>query len=355
MKRKKEHVEIALSQKVQGSHNFWQDISFVHNSLPEINKEDVNLKTEFFGRYLNFPFIIASMTGGYEEAIQINENLARAAEKLGIGFGIGSERALFKNDFVKSYTVVRKYKIPVKMANLGAPQLIDQKGEEALNLDEIEEAVKIIDANFLAIHLNFLQEIVQPGGETRAKGIINAIGKVVSSLDVPVIVKETGGGISRNCAERLKSVGVECIDVGGTGGTSFAAIEQYRAKAMGSDLLQHMGRVFWNWGIPSPISVGELRNQDLKIVASGGIRSGLDVARAIASGADLASAAYPFLSPATKGYKEVIALVEVYMEEFRNAMFLLGVEDVRALKNVKTLTTGRLYEWGRGMKNAGNL
>ncbi len=345
MKRKEEHVEIALSQDVQNEHNFWGDMDFLHNALPDIDMESIDTKVDFFGRELSFPFIIAAMTGGYDDARAINENIARACAKLKIGFGIGSERAVFREDNVRSYSVVKKYNVPVKIANIGAPQLIDQKNEKALGLEDIQRAIDTIGANFLAIHLNFLQEIVQPGGETRAKGILRAIGKVVSGADVPVIVKETGGGISRPVAERLKAAGVKCIDVGGAGGTSFSAIEYYRAKAVGSEILQHLGKSFWNWGIPTPISLMMVRGMGLSVIATGGVRSGVDIARAIALGADVASVAHPFLGPATKGYRDVVSMLETYREELKGAMFLQGLNSVYELRSAKVLFSGRLKEW----------
>ena len=138
MKRKEEHVEIALSQDVQNKHSYWKDIEFLHNALPEINREDIELGTEFFGKKLSFPFVISGMTGGFEEARETNENLARAAEKMQIGFGVGSERPILRNDNLRSYSVVKKYTIPVKIANIGAPQLIDQKNEKAATIKDIE-------------------------------------------------------------------------------------------------------------------------------------------------------------------------------------------------------------------------
>ncbi|MDY6986261.1 MAG: type 2 isopentenyl-diphosphate Delta-isomerase [Candidatus Thermoplasmatota archaeon] len=345
MKRKEEHVEIAISQDVQNEHNYWNDLALLHSALPEIDARDIDTGVEFFGKKLSFPFIIAAMTGGYEDAKVINENLARAAEKLKVGFGIGSERAIFKKDSIRSYSVVKKYDVPVKIANIGAPQLIDQGKERALKVEDLERIIDIIDANFLAIHLNFLQEIVQPGGETRAKGILDAIGKVVSEIDVPVIVKETGGGISKGAAEKLKSAGVKCIDVGGAGGTSFSAMEHYRAVASGSEILQHLGKSFWNWGIPSPISLMMVRGTGLKVIATGGIRSGIDVAKALALGADVASAAYPFLKPATRSYRDVVLLLQTYMEGLRSAMFLQGLSSIEELRSARVLFFGRLREW----------
>jgi isopentenyl-diphosphate delta-isomerase len=345
MKRKEEHAEIALSLDVQNKHNYWKDVEFLHNALPEINMENIDLKTEFFGKELSFPFVISGMTGGFEKARETNENLARAAEKMQIGFGVGSERPILRNDNLRSYSVVKKYKIPVKVANIGAPQLVDQKNEKAATIKDIERIIKIIDANFLAIHLNFLQEIAQPGGEGNAKNILKAIEKVVSSVDVPVIVKETGGGISKEVGEKLKKVGVACIDAGGAGGTSFSAIEYYRAKAAGSELLQHIGKTFWNWGIPTPVSLMLLRDLNTRLIATGGIRSGVDIAKAIALGADLAGAAYPLLKPGVKSYKDSVFVLSLFKEELKSTMFLLGVDSIEKLKNVKTLKFERVRGW----------
>ena len=345
MKRKEEHVEIAISQDVQNKHNYWKDVEFLHNALPEINMEEVDLKTEFFGKELSFPFVISGMTGGFEEATKINENLARAAEKMQIGFGVGSERPILNKGDLNSYSVVKKYKIPVKIANIGAPQLIDQRNEKAATMEDLEKIVKTIDANFLAIHLNFLQEIAQPGGEGNGKNILKAIEKVVSDVGVPVIIKETGGGISKEVGEKLREVGVKCIDVGGAGGTSFSAIEHYRAKEAGSEILQQIGRTFWNWGIPTPISLMLLRGLDVRLIATGGIRSGADIAKAIAMGADVAGVAHPMLKPGLKSYEDSVSALNLFKEELKSAMFLLGVDNIEKLKNVKTLKFERLKGW----------
>ncbi len=332
--RKKEHVEIVRSKDVSHSYNYWDDFMLLHDALPEINMDEIDMGTKLFGKKLNMPLIIAGMTGGFEEATKINEELAKVAEKYGIGMGVGSQRAGLKDRSVEeSYSVIKKYKIPLKIANIGAPQLLEW--EDAA--EKANEAIKMIDADVLAIHLNFLQEVIQPEGERNAKGCIEKIAEVSASITKPTIVKETGAGISIETAEKLLDTDIVGIDVGGAGGTSFAAVEAYRAAMRGDKIQEELGKIFWDWGIPTPYCIMELaelcNDAGLTLIATGGIRHGLDVAKAIALGAHAAGAAAAFLNS-----ESVEEKMEIFARSLKAAMFLTGCKNVEELREAEIWT-----------------
>ena len=341
-KRKNEHVKICLEKNVQASKNYWENIYLIHNALPEIDKNGINLSTKFFGKKLNAPIIIAGITGGFQGAKKINRNLAEAASMLGIGFGIGSQRAGIENKSLEeTYSVVKKYDIPFVIGNIGAPQLVKQRKKKPLSIKEIKETIDMIDADCLAVHLNFLQEIVQGDGEVNAKGCINAVEKIKKSIKKPIILKETGSGISFEIARKIKKMNIG-VDVGGLGGTSFAAVEYYRAK---NEMQRRIGKTFWDWGIPTPTSVLNCKKAGIKnIVATGGIRTGLDGAKALALGADCFGIAYPLLKPAMKNTKAVIDELKIFIEELKCAMFLVGAKNIMELKE-KTVILDSSLEW----------
>src|SRR3989442_10412145 len=223
--RKAEHVNIILSENVSAEYNYWTDIRLVHNALPEIDLDDVDASVKFFGKRLEAPLIISSMTGGFGMGKEINRNLAKAAAEVGVAMGVGSQRAaLEKPDLVPTYAVVKDYGVPLTFANLGAPQLVPQEGKRAYGRADAKKAIDMIHADALIVHLNFLQEVVQPEGDRRAKGCLAAIRSLAATF--PVMAKETGAGISRETATLLKQAGVPAIDVGGLGGKSIAAGQQ---------------------------------------------------------------------------------------------------------------------------------
>ena len=287
------------------------------------------------------------MTGGYPDAKKINENLARAAAEVGIGMGVGSERAaVLKGQFPESYACVASYDVPLKFANIGAPQIIAQRpGDPVVGEKEVRAAVELIGAHLLAIHLNFLQEMVQPGGDRRGRGCLRRIGELARIF--PVLVKETGAGISRTVAESLRQAGVKGFDVSGTGGTSFAAVEYYRAVDQGAEREARVGKTFWDWGIPSPASVLELAPLGLPVIASGGVRSGLDAARALALGASAAGTAGGVLKAATTGFSETRKELETLVHELKVAMFLTGSRTVAELQKAPYVLTGETRAWLR--------
>jgi len=341
--RKAEHVDIILQENVSAEYNFWNDVKLVHQALPEVDLDAIDTSVRLFGKKLEAPLVISSMTGGFEMGKEINANLARAASEVGVAMGVGSQRAAFeKPELESTYAVVRDYDVPLRFANLGAPQLVPQASKRAYGLADAKRAMDMIDADALIVHLNFLQEVVQPEGDRRAKGILAAIRTIASK--VPVMAKETGAGISREVAVALKKAGVKAIDVGGLGGTSFSAVEYYRAKKEVSSLKERLGATFWNWGIPTPASI-ILANVGLPIVATGGVRSGLDVAKAIALGATAAGMAKPMLEPAKLSAEAVVAELRAVIEELKAAMFLSGASSIDELHERHAVVSRPTSDW----------
>jgi len=325
----------------------WADISLVHEALPEIDQCDVDLTLEFLGRRLSAPLLIAGMTGGHRTARDVNAVLARAAERYGLAIGVGSQRAALRRpDLAYTYTVVRdEAPTALVIANIGAPQLIAQGDTPPLGVAEVQQAVDMVRADALAVHLNYLQEAVQPEGERRARGVAEAIARLTHSMPVPVMAKETGGGMSRTTALRLKQLGVQALDVGGMGGTSFAAVEGLRAEAQGDAASQQLGEVLRDWGVPTPVAVVNACFTGLPVIATGGIRSGLDGAKALALGASLVGVARPLLQAALQGDQAVSAWIEQFLLELRTVVFLTGSADLRTLRDKDRVVSGRTKEW----------
>ena len=328
--RKNEHVKISLNENVAAHHNYWDDVKLIHNALPEINKNEIDLSTKLFGKKLGAPIIVSGMTGGYSKAKSINKNLAATVEKFQLGMGVGSQRSALENPkLTDTYSVIKEYDIPLRFANIGASQIVLWGHKKTL--ENAKKMIDMVDAHVFVVCLNFLQEVVQSEGEAQAKGCYNAIKKLAEDLDFPVVVKESGAGISFDVASRLSKTKISGIDVGGAGGTSFAAIEHYRAKMIDDKLHERGGKTFWDWGIPTPnciLEVGEATNWKLPIIATGGIRNGLDAAKALALGANCAGIAHALLKPANQDMKSTIFEAEAIIKELRATMFLLGADKV---------------------------
>lgn len=335
--RKDEHVRISLEEDVAAEHNYWDDVRLIHNALPEINKNEIDLSTKLFQKKLGAPIIISGMTGGYNKALKINENLAAAAEKYQTGMGVGSQRAaLQKPDLIKTYSIIKDFDIPLRFANIGASQIVLWGHKKTL--ENAQKMIDMIDAKVFVVCLNFLQEVVQAEGESNAEGCLSAIKKLAEDLDIPVVVKESGAGISFDVAKRLSKTKIAGIDVGGAGGTSFAAIEHYRAKIINDELHARGGKTFWNWGIPTPdsiLDVGEAIDWKIPIIATGGIRNGLDAAKALALGASCSGIAHALLKPATKSKNATISEVDAIIKEIRATMFLVGVDKVSKMSELE--------------------
>jgi len=341
--RKAEHVNIILQENVSAEYNYWNDVRLVHKALPEIDLDDIDTSVKLFGRKLEAPLIISSMTGGFGMGKEINANLAKAAAEVGVAMGVGSQRAaLEKPELAPTYAVVKDFDVPLLFANLGAPQLVPQEGKRAYGLADAKKAIEMVGADALIIHLNFLQEVVQPEGDRRAKGCLAAIRSLAAKF--PVMAKETGAGISRETAGLLKQGGVKAIDVGGLGGTSFSAVEHYRARKEASTLKERLGATFWNWGIPTPASI-LLADVGLPLVATGGVRSGLDAAKGIALGATAAGMAKPMLEAAKVSADAVAAELQAVIEELKAAMFLTGSASIEELQDRPVIVSPPTASW----------
>lgn len=324
--RKADHLRINLEQDVKASRNPWDDVRLRHNALPEVDRADVDLTVELFGKTLNAPILISGMTGGAPEAQVVNRNLAEACAQLGLGMGVGSQRAaLVQRDLVPTYACVKDFDVPLRVANLGVPQLVKWGPEESFK--NARTCVEMVDAHVLAIHLNYLQESVQPEGDTNARGSLKAIERLAKVFRVPLLVKETGAGISGEVARALVRTGIKGIDVGGWGGTSFSAVEVHRARAQQDEVRARMGETFWDWGIPTPQAVREVAeaaNGKVHVIATGGIRHGLDAARALALGADAVGVAGAILPKAAQSVDATVRELATFIEELKTALFLMG-------------------------------
>jgi isopentenyl-diphosphate delta-isomerase len=335
--RKRDHVQISLKENVSAHYNYWDDVHLMHNALPEINENDIDLSTQLFGKKLNAPLIISGMTGGYSEGKKINEHLAAAASTYQIGMGVGSQRAALENQkLAETYSVIKEYDIPLKIANIGASQMVLWDKQQIL--ENAGKIVEMIDADVLAVCLNFLQEAIQPEGEAQAKGCLATIDMLSREFSRPIIIKESGAGISGKIAHQLKKTKICGIDVGGAGGTSFSAVEYYRAKMKGDAHSMRAGQTFWDWGISTPtciLEVGKAISWELPIIATGGVRHGLDIAKALVLGASAAGMAHALLKPAMKDKKSLEQELDVITRELRIAMFLVGVDTVEKLSTVE--------------------
>jgi isopentenyl-diphosphate delta-isomerase len=322
-------------------------VHLVHDALPTVDAASIDLSTRLLGHRLRLPLVISGMTGGHGRAIAINELLARVAEAAGIGIGVGSQRAALRDpSLIPTYSVVRdSAPTAFVIANVGVSQLVKQGAEPALSVTDVRQIVKMIRADALALHLNYLEESVQPEGQTRATGSEAAVRALTKRSPVPVIAKETGAGISRETALRLRRLGVAAIDVGGVGGTSFAAIEGMRAGAAGDALRMSLGESFRDWGLPTAVAVVGASAARLPVIATGGVRSGLDAAKALALGATAVGVGRPLLQAALRGERACMDWLAAFELELRTAVFLSGIKRVVDLRRAPVVITGRSKAW----------
>lgn len=334
VRRKAEHLDVVLTQNVSAVQSTgFEAVRFEHVALPELNLDEIDLAADFLGRRMSAPFLISSMTGGPEKAKSINENLARAAGHLRIAFAVGSQRVAVEDGGVAGFG-------PELRALVGDMPLLSNFGAAQLRRADAAEmarcAVDMIGADALIIHLNPLQEAVQQGGDRDWSGLLARLEAVVRSVQVPVVVKEVGSGISGRLAKRLYEAGVRIIDVAGAGGTSWAAVEAGRAP---NERLRAVAKNFRDWGIPTAHAVIDVRAtcSDAVIIASGGIRTGLDAAKAIRLGADIVGQAAGVLPAALAGTEAVIAHFEDRMTELRIACFCTASRTLQDLRRAPLL------------------
>lgn len=345
--RKADHINICLEKTVSPQYRYWDDIKLIHDALPEVDYDEIDTSADVLGKKLDFPFIVTAITGGFEGAKKINENIAKACSELGVGMGVGSERAAIEGIDKESYAIIKDYDVPLVIGNVGAPQLVDQKNKKRYTSEDVAVAKDLIDADFMAIHLNFLQESIQPEGDMNGKGCFDAIRSL--ARDFPIIVKETGAGMSRKTIAKLSGIGIEAIDIGGAGGTSFSAIEMYRAAEAENALKQELGYTYFDWGIPAPVSLINA-DSNIPLISSGGVLTGLDVARSIALGAVCAGGAYAILQEATESAEAVMDVLRLMKEELKTAMMLTGSKDIKELSHADYLIIGETKQWIEGLR-----
>ncbi len=335
--RKTEHIRICLDEDVQarGISVGLEDYRFIHQALPELDLAELDLSQMLFGKRVAAPILISSMTGGAEWSARINRNLAEAAQQHNLAMGLGSQRAAIENPELTYSYQVRHYAPDIPLfANLGAVQLNYGYGPE-----QCRAAIEMIRADALILHLNVLQEAVQPNGNTNFKGLFQKIEEVCRELakdDVPVIAKEVGNGFSKEMSRRLREVGVSGLDVGGSGGTSWSQVESYRIK---SPIERNAAEAFAGWGVPTAQSVLWAREvaPDLTVIGSGGLRSGIDIAKIIALGADMGGLALPFLKAAEISAEAVSATIEQLVRELKITMFCVGAANLTELQQTENL------------------
>jgi isopentenyl-diphosphate Delta-isomerase len=330
--RKADHIRICLDDTVQckTTSTGLERYHFRHCCLPDLNYDQIALNTSFLGHHLKAPLLISSMTGGTDLAKVINTRLAKVAQHYGIAMGVGSQRVSIEKPEISNTFAVRKFAPDAfLMANLGAVQL-----NYGYGLDQCRRAIDALEANALILHLNPLQECVQSHGDRNFRGLLPKIAELCRKLSVPVVVKEVGNGISGDVAQRLLDVGVTAIDIAGAGGTSWAKVEGERAL---DTRQQRLGNTFAEWGLSTVDCIQEVRaiSDTMPLIASGGLRTGLDAAKAIALGADITGMAYPFLSAAHDSEAALHELTDCLIAELKTVLLCTGSPNLSVLRQSK--------------------
>lgn len=327
--RKNSHLDACLHKNVEYSLSAgFENYSFIHNALPEIDFQDIDMSTKFLSKKISFPLIVSGITGGGSDSFTVNKNLAIACEEVQIPFSVGSMRAAIENPDLGSTFEVRKYaKTAPLTANLGAVQL-----NYGFTTQECRKAVEMIEADALVLHLNPMQEVIQ-NGNTNFAALFEKITRVCEELPYPVIIKEVGFGISAEVGKKLDSLGVYGIDLSGSGGTSWSLVESYGVP----EPYKSLGKTFADWGIPTAESIKMNRDLKSKIIAGGGVRSGIDIAKSIALGADYGAMALPLLEAALESPEKTVDLLKKYSLELKTTMFGIGVKDIKELKKSDAL------------------
>jgi len=338
-RRKRSHLDLCATGDVEHHEKttLFEEVEFVHDSLSEVDLAEVDFSIEFLGRKLAAPFLITGMTGGTPDAAAVNRDLARLAEKFGIGFGLGSQRAMLRRpELAATYSVRREAPSTLVLANLGLNQAAQTATADIVRL------VRTVGADALCLHLNPAQELVQKEGDRKFSGGLRALSRITAELDVPLIVKETGCGISAKVGRQLEAAGVRYVDVSGAGGTSWVRVEDLRGDARSHAL----GELFRDWGIPTAASLVQLRGSNLVRIASGGIRNALDAAKALALGATICGFALPvFRAYRSGGLDAASAFLDQTIEGLRVAMVLTGSRTLAELRNQPVVLGPRLERW----------
>lgn len=338
--RKREHILLALSPLADALNKttLLEEVEFVHQALPEIGVDDVDLGVTLLGKKLQAPIVIAGMTGGTAQAREINCDLARAAELLGLGFGLGSQRAMaVKPRLAYTYQVRDAAPTALVLGNLGLVQA------RAMSTPAVRKLCAQVGADALCIHLNPTQELVQEGGDHNFQGGIETLQRLERELSLPIVVKETGCGLSRQAGLMIQKIGITAVDVSGSGGTSWPGIEAMRAKGSAA---RELGAILWDWGIPTAASVAMLADLEFTIIATGGIRTGLDIAKAIALGASAGGMAKPVLNAyETLGYLGVVEFLQRIIYQLKTVMLLTGSRDISDLRKTRRLLGPKLRAW----------
>jgi isopentenyl-diphosphate Delta-isomerase len=339
-RRKQDHLDLCTSGDVQfrTQGTLLSDVRLVHQALPELAEHDLDLGVTLAGRRLKAPLVIAGMTGGVEEAGVINRDLAAAAERVGVAFGLGSQRAMLRHpEVAATYQVRGVAPTTMVLANLGVVRA------RQMRTAEVRALCDDVGADALCLHLNVAMELVQNGGDRDFRGGVATIRRLEEELGLPVIVKETGCGLSRRAAAAIASCGVRTVDVGGAGGTSWVGVETLRA---GDSQAQAVGEGLWDWGIPTAASVVYCAEAGLEVIATGGVRDGYDVARALALGARAAGVAAPLLKAQRDGGVEgVVAALETIIRTLRAVMLLCGSRTPGSLVLAPRVVVGELRSW----------
>ena len=329
--RKADHIRINLEENVDFQISTGlEKYRFDHRALPELNLEDIQLFQQVFNRQLKTPILISSMTGGTEQAARINQILAEAAQEAGIAMGVGSQRAALEKPELANSFNIRKFAPDILLfANLGGVQL-----NYGFTEIECQRAVDMIEADALILHFNALQEAVQPEGNTRFADLLSKVEKVCRALPVPVIAKEVGWGFSEIDVKKLVDCGVQAIDVAGAGGTSWSQVEKFRAA---TEFQTELAAAFLNWGIPTAeaIQIAHSAAPTIPVFASGGLRTGIDIAKSIALGACLGGMAGPFLKAAAQSLEKTLEKINLISFELQIAMFVAGAADINALRQTR--------------------
>ena len=329
--RKIQHIQAILDDpQTDRDARYFDQIRLTHRALPEIDFSDIDPTTTFLNKPLSFPLLISSMTGGDHQLVRtINRNLAIAAERCGVALAVGSQRVMFTEPESQSSFQLREYApTALLIGNVGAVQL-----NYGFDVNQCQKAVDLLQADALYLHLNPLQEAIQPEGDLNFSGLVDKISSVVQQLTVPVLLKEVGSGLSVSDIEKAHAVGVQYFDVAGTGGTSWSRIEHHRRAS------DDLGLVFQDWGIPTPVALEQASvwSNKVTLIASGGLRNGIDLAKSVILGGSLGGFATPFLKPAMESPDAVVTVIEQIKREYMTAMFLLGVQSTQALKGKRHL------------------